>query len=310
MNKEAENPKDKKTFLSWKYFVFIIIIIIGLTSFFILQNKDYETYSADYKEIVSGFNTKALVIRDEKTYEAPISGELNILLNEGQRAPYGEKIAYIENEDNQYNIYTTEPGIISYAFDGLEQRLKFGNITPEVLKNYDEYKRDYKQYISGNKIQKGDKLYRNINNYQQYLLIRVNKDIVENYSINETVFVDRDSDKNDDNLIRAKIKKIYKNNEHRFLLLDLDSYVEMWNNTRWVNIKLIKNIYRGLAVPNSAVFKTTEGNQVLIYTFDQEVKLRNVEIVESTNDWIIVNNIDIGDQIIVNPEKANFGRNE
>lgn len=309
MKNNKDTSKNRRKFLSWKYFVFITIIIIGLVSFFILKNDNLQTVKVDYREIISGFESKALIIRNEKTYKAPISGELKILLNEGKRAPYGEKIAVIQNQEEVYNIYTREPGIISYAFDGLEEKLKYGNITPQILSNYENHERDYHQYISGNQVQKGEKLYRNINNYKQYLLIKVNKEKAERFAVGEVVFIDKKTEQKESKLTKANIKKIYKHNDNNYLLINLDNYIEMWNNTRWVNIKLIKNIYRGFAVPSSSIFKTTDGTQVLLYTFDQEVKMKKVEVVESTTDWTIVNNLEIGDQVITNPANANYGRN-
>ncbi|MDZ7672184.1 MAG: HlyD family efflux transporter periplasmic adaptor subunit [Halanaerobiales bacterium] len=305
-----KKEKSNRKFISWKYFAFIIIIMIGLISFFILKNEDIKTITVSYQEIVSGFETEALVIRDEKIYRSPMSGTLNILLNEGERASYGQKIAYIENDERVYNIYADQPGIISYAYDSLEERLKFGNITPEVLDNYNEYKRDYHQYVSGNKVENGIKLYRNINNYALYLLIKVDNKRAENYSTAETVFVDHNPDQDYSDLIKSNIKKIYNQNEESFLLLDLNQYIKRWNNTRWVNIKLIKNIYNGLAVPNSALFKTPSGTKVLLYTFDHKVKTKNIVIIDSTEKWSIVENLEVGDEVIVNPERVNYGRDD
>lgn len=308
MKKNRDTSKKRKKFISWKYFVFIVVIIIGLTSFFIFKDKNLNTLTVNYKEIVAGFETRALVIRNEKTIKAPIKGELTILLKEGERAPYGEKIAYIENEEEKYNIYTAQPGIISYAYDGLEERLKFGNLTTQVLSEYDEYQRDYHQYVSGNQVKKGDKLYRNINNYEQYLLIKVKQERADKYRQGEVVFVKQNHNKKEGNLMKARIKKKYQQSGEYFLLVVLDKYLEMWNNTRWVNIELIKNIYSGLAVPNSAIFKTTTGTKVLLYTFDHEVVSKNIKIVERTNDWAIVENLEIGDQVITNPQNINYGR--
>ena len=306
-NKNGSKQNIKSKFISWKYFVFITLIIIGLISFFILKEDNLQTTRISYQEIVSGFETKGLVIRDEKIFKAPISGKINILINEGERAAYGEKIAYIENENQKYNIYTKEPGIISYAHDGLENLLKYGNITPQVLDNYDDYERNYKQYISGNKIEKGSVLYRIINNNNQYLLIEVEEDRAQMFNQNETVFIDRDNEKK---FIKAKIKKIYEYEDINYLLLDLNYYIKEWNNIRWVDIKLIKNIYEGLAVPNSAIFKTASGTKILLYTFDNEIKTKDIKVIETTKDWSIVENLEIGDKVITNPENVNYGRNE
>lgn len=303
----GSNQNKKRKFISWKYFVFIILVIVGLVSFFVLKEDNIQTTRISYREIVSGFEIKGLVIRDEKTFKAPISGEINILLNEGERAAYGEQIAFIENEDQKYNIYSKEPGIISYANDGLEKTLKYGNITPQVLDNYDDYERNYNQYISGNQIEKGSILYRIINNYNQYLLIEVENNRAKMFNQNETVFIDRN---NKNSFIKAKIKKIYKHNDLNYLLLDLNSYVKEWNNIRWVDIKLIKNIYEGLAVPNSAIFKTATGTKVLLYTFDNEIKTKDIKVIETTEEWSIVENVEIGEKVITNPANVNYGRNE
>lgn len=303
----GSNQIKKRKFISWKYFVFITLVIVGLVSFFVLKEDNLQTTRISYREIVSGFETKGLVIRDEKTFKAPISGEINILLNEGERAAYGEQIAFIENEDQKYNIYSKEPGIISYANDGLEKTLKYGNITPEVLDDYNDYERNYNQYISGNQIEKGSILYRIINNYNQYLLIEVENNRAKMFNQNETVFIDRD---NKNSLIKAKVKKIYKHKDMDYLLLDLNSYVKEWNNIRWVDIKLIKNIYEGLAVPNSAIFKTATGTKILLYTFDNEIKTKDIEVIETTEEWSIVENVEIGEKVITNPANVNYGRNE
>lgn len=303
----GSNQNKKRKFISWKYFVFITLVIVGLVSFFVLKEDNLQTTRISYREIVSGFETKGLVIRDEKTFKAPISGEINILLNEGERAAYGEQIAFIENEDQKYNIYSKEPGIISYANDGLEKTLKYGNITPEVLDDYNDYERNYNQYISGNQIEKGSILYRIINNYNQYLLIEVENNRAKMFNQNETVFIDRD---NKNSLIKAKVKKIYKHKDMDYLLLDLNSYVKEWNNIRWVDIKLIKNIYEGLAVPNSAIFKTATGTKILLYTFDNEIKTKDIEVIETTEEWSIVENVEIGEKVITNPANVNYGRNE
>ncbi|MGM0444924.1 MAG: HlyD family efflux transporter periplasmic adaptor subunit [Bacillota bacterium] len=308
MNNRKENKKRK--FISWKYFAFIFIIIIGLISFFILKNEDIKTVTVSYQEIVSGFETEALVIRDEKVYKSPMSGTLNILLSEGERASYGQKIAYIENDEKVYNIYADQPGIVSYAYDGLEERLKFGNITPDVLEDYNQYERDYHQYVSGNNVENGVKLYRNINNYALYLLIKVDNKRAENYSNGETIFVDYDPDQDYSDLVKSNIKKIYNRDEASYLLLDLNQYFKRWNNTRWVNIKLIKNIYNGLAVPNSAIFNTPSGTKVLLYTFDHKIKTKNVVVTDNTEKWSIVENLEVGDEVIVNPEKVNYGRDD
>jgi len=306
MSNNQENKNRK--FISWKYFVFIIIIVMGLILFFILKNDNIDTVTVNYQEIVSGFETEALVIRNEKVYHSPISGTLNILLDEGERASYGQKIAYIDNEEEIYNIYAKESGIISYAYDGLEDTLRFGNITPNVLNNFNQFERDYHQYVSGNKVKDGDKLYRNINNYFLYLLIKVDSNWENKFNNNEIVFIDHDPDRDYSDLIESKIKKIYKQNEESYLLLDLKQYLKRWNNTRWVDIKLIKNIYNGLAVPNSAIFKTPSGTKILLYTFDHKIKSKNIEVIDSTDKWSIVNNLEVGDEVVVNPEKVNYGR--
>ncbi len=305
--KNGSNQNKKIKFISWKYFVFITLVIIGLISFFVLKEDNIQTTRINYQEIVSGFETEGLVIRDEKTFRAPISGELNIIKNEGERAAYGEQIAYIENEDQKYNIYSQEPGIISYAHDGLEQSLRFGSITPQLLDNYDDFERNYKQYVSGNRVEKGAILYRGINNYNQYLLIEVEDDKAHMFKQNEIVFLDRNNEKK---YIKAKVKKIYGYKDMNYLLLDLNYYVKEWNNIRWVDIKLIKNIYEGLAVPNSSIFKTATGTKILLYTFDNEIKIKNVNVIETTNNWSIIENVEIGDKVIINPENVNYGRNE
>src|SRR6056297_1835319 len=295
MTKQESGDKQKNQFISIKYFIFIIAIVTVIVLFFILSEDELKITQIEYKEVIDGFEAKALLVRDEKAYNAAISGELNIIISEGERASYGENIAFIENEAEIYNIYAQEAGIISFALDGLEKDVKYGKITPELLDNYGQLNREYKQYVSGNMVDKGEKIYKNINNFQQYLLIKVEKERAQKFNKNEVVFVDTQSDNEYSDIIQASIKKIY---------------IKMRNNTRCVNIELIKNIYRGLTVPRSAVFKTTSGDQVLIYTFDHKIKTREIKIVEETEDWIVIENLEIGDRVLRNPQAFNYGRDE
>ncbi|MCF8008343.1 MAG: hypothetical protein K9K32_01145 [Halanaerobiales bacterium] len=297
-----------KQFISWKYFIYVLIVIIVIGVFFFFQGEKINSYTVREREVISGFQTSALILRDENTYLSPLDGILHTFVNEGDRVAYGQKIAYIKGEEKSHKIYAKKPGVISFAFDGLEEELKYGKITPQVLDNYLEYERNYKQYITEDEIKKDDKLYRNINNYNQYLLIKVSDKWLKRFSENEDVFIDKSPQNDYSNLIEGFVKKIYRQNQKEFLLIQLKSYEDSWNNNRWVDIKLIKNIYRGLAVPKSAVFNTPDGIKLLKYTYDHKIVAINIIIKEETAEWIIVENLNVGDEAITNPEKYDFGR--
>ncbi|ADQ15024.1 HlyD family efflux transporter periplasmic adaptor subunit [Halanaerobium hydrogeniformans] len=300
MQNNKKYPKFKIFFL---LFIFIIIFIIGYQ---ILGAAKFETIIASQGEIVDGFWANSVVVRDEKVFKAPISGRADLVEDEGDRIAVGEKVAEINSNNDKKSIYNNKAGILSFAVDGLENEINSRGISQIDLNKIDDYKANYKHRITGRNIKEGEALYRIINNFEFYLIVPASKAQAERFQTNEIVFV---QGKNSQAMLRARIIDIRADNEdNHYLFVKLDFFVPRWINVRRVNIKLIKNIYRGITIPRKAIFNQPSGQGVLKVSGYNEYKFQEITIIDSNQEAAVVEGIEIGDKIITNPEDFDYGR--
>ncbi|MFW6287768.1 MAG: HlyD family efflux transporter periplasmic adaptor subunit [bacterium] len=298
-NKYGKNNKKKRK--SVYFFVFLLILFVIIAYNFLLSNR-VVVVTADYNEIIDGFLTRGLIVRDERVYTTSQSGHINIFQKEGQRVAYGQPIASI-NGDTLYNY---QPGLVSYATDGLEE-----NLTPESISNitfeeFTAYKRNYNQWVNNEYIKAGQAAFRIIDNNCFYLVVKTTAKEVERYRNNEMVFVKPEDF--DGRIYEAFIVKRVIENEEGLLFIKLDTFIKEWLNMRRAEFIFIKNIYRGITIPRKAVFTNTQGEGVLIIRPDGEYKFVELTIMKGNEEFVVVKGIDIGEKVITNPEDIDYGR--
>ena len=300
MENKKKHPKFKIFFL---LFIFIILFIIGYQ---ILGAAKFETITASQGEIIDGFWTNAVVVRDEKVFKAPISGKAELFEGEGDRIAVGEKVAEINSSNEDKIIYNNKAGILSFAVDGLESEINSRTINQIDLNKINDYKANYKHRITGRSIKKDEALYRIINNFEFYLIVPAPKAQADRFKLNEIVFV---QEKNLKDMLRARIIDIRNDNQDNYyLFLKIDFFVPRWINVRRVNVNLIKNIYRGITIPRKAIFNQPSGQGVLKVSGYNEYEFQEITIIDSNEEAAVVEGVEIGDKIITNPEDFYYGR--
>ncbi len=315
MNYSPQNQKDykttsvrkreqKKSKLSYFVFLFIAILLV-IIIYQLIDLRNFKLATAVHGEVIDGFKSKALVIREEKVFRAPYKGIVEVLKEENQRINSGEKVAIIKNQSNQYPIYNHRAGIISYATDGLEKILNEQSLADISVQNLNNYERSYQHLINNNRVQKGEPVYRIVNNYQLYLAVPTTSQEAEEYRLGEIIFI---NDGKDDDLIEGEIIRIDNNIEQSLIIVKLERYIPRWTNLRWVDVRFIKNIYRGIRIPRKAIFTKPDGQGVLLLRNSGSYFFREIIIVDGNDNHAIVEGLDVGDNVITNPEDFNFGR--
>jgi len=291
-----------------KFVIFLILIVVIILVFFYFKYNQRYIVQASYGEIEDSFITEALIIRDEKLALAPISGKVVTHCKENERISYGQKIITIKGSNKKINLYNQQSGIISYATDGLENILKPEAVENINCENYGSFNREYNQLVKGNRVDKGSPAFRIINNYKIYLVIKTDVSEAQRYHNNELIFIEPaeiDKDRIEGHIVSKKI-----DDKQALLVVKLNRFIEEWLNTRRVKIKFIKNIYRGIIIPQKAVFSQPEGEGVLVYIDRGNYKFKKVKIKHKYEDKVIVTGLEIGDNVILNPAKYNYGRGE
>ncbi len=285
------------------YIIPIIIILIIVYLLFV-RNKSI-VIRAEYGEVVDGFSSKSLIIRDEKIYYSPYSGTVKLKQEEGDRIGVGFPVISIINTEEKKTLYNHESGIISYSTDSLEESLSLSKIENISVKEFDNLKRNFSFNMSGGSVTRGQPVYRIINNYRFYMILKTSAKEAKRYRYNELIFIN--SENVEGKMIKAYIKKKIIEKEEALLILELERYVREWSSVRWVEIDFIKNIYRGIVIPRNAVFTRPEGKGVLIKLNKKDFVFKKIKVINGNDEELVVSGLNIGDWVVINPEAINFG---
>lgn len=278
----------------------LILVLLLLYYRFFFNNA--HIILAHYAQVIDGFETKGLVIREERVRYSPYSGYIVLRKKEGERVDYGNEVIRIDDQ----LLYNYRPGLISYSSDGLEEVLRPERLAEMTIKDFRQARRDFNQLVNGNYLKKGQAAFRIIDNNQMYVVIKTEAIEVERYRINETVFFQ--SDQYDYGLIDGRVAHKIVSGEQGLIIVALNLFVKEWLNLRWLDLKFIKNIYRGIVIPRKAIFTQPEGEGVLIYQPDGTYSFREIRIVNGNADEVVVNGVEVGESVIENPAAVNFGR--
>ena len=298
-----KNEKKKLRFKPFVIlFIFIIVVILGIQIFGAAR---FETVLASQGEVIDGFWSEVLLVRDEKIVYSPFSGKVELMVGEGDRLSAGRKLAEINSSSQRQKIFNKKAGIVSFAVDGLEEKINYENLYEINLKNFDDYQGDYNHLLSGDRIKKNEPLYRIINNFKLYLIAPTSKDKAKRFRSNEVIFL---QERNSEDLFQAEIIDVRHSIDRSFLFVKVDLFVPHWTNVRRVNLNIIKNIYRGIKIPKKSVFNQPSGQGVLKVTGYNKYEFQEVVILDGNDEYVIVSGVEIGEEIITNPEDFDYGR--
>ena len=251
------------------------------------------------------FRSEAVIVRNEKVYKAPISGNITYFANKNHRISGGQLVAKINSNNKNVSIYSRQAGILSYSYDSLENELTPENMKQITPHKFNNIKNDYKKLKNNEYINKGESFFRIVNNSDIYALIKVDKNKAEKFWINETIFI-KDDFETDSKLFEAKINKIISSNNKSFLIIEFDKFINEWLNVRKKEIEFIKNIYKGLIIPDSAVLPTSDGYKAVKIDENNNFNLENIEIIFNGEKYMIIEGLELGDEVLINPAKSNF----
>ena len=88
----------------------------------------------------------------------------------------------------------------------------------------------------------------------------------------------------------------------------MDQFVPKWTNRRRIDLNIIKNIYRGIKIPRKAVFNQPSGRGVLKVSGYNKFEFQEITILNGNEKYVIVEGLEIGEEIITNPEDFSYGR--
>lgn len=201
--------------------------------------------------------------------------------------------------------YSPKAGIVSYQLDGLEDVFsanKIDDYKPGDFRIIDIVKTDLKEK---DQVKYGDPVYKIINNFTWYLMTEIDAKDMDKLEENKLIYI-KINDK--DKKITSRIVKLVKNKDKYFMILKLTEYFHEFYNERYLDIKIVKNTFQGLMIPNKSIIEKDGMKGVYIKDISGIVKFRPIKILTSNDEYTIVSegNSNSKIELIVDGETQQF----
>lgn len=217
-----------------------------------------------------------------------------------------------QNDKNTLKVNSNDAGIISYSYDGNEDIYNLDILDRLTKDDIDNAENNYKILNDKDKVKEGQVVSRIIKGYSSYIGTYISDNEVKNLEVGKSVNI-----KINENILSAKVDRIYKNNDENIVILKINSQNKQIYDTRVIEFDIIYKQLEGLKIPKKSI-KNIDGKDG-VYVVSQEN--HNAEFIElegiqyENNDFIFIdyyqNNIEgidtvkLYDEIILKPNNIN-----
>ncbi|MBC9783286.1 hypothetical protein H1S01_02025 [Heliobacterium chlorum] len=252
------------------------------------------------------------VIRDEFIVNAPLSGRVQRLVNDGERARVGAPVVKIKELNpsgsemgSLQDVFSPRAGLISYRMDGLEEVLNsrvLDELNPEQLATLREKPWEVNP---DSVVQKGTPLFKVVDNLEKaYFLIHYNvKDLGGPLVPTRRVTL----------AINAAGPNFYgkvlnvRGGDDVWALIQLSNPPMDVLKARTIPLLLVDKVHKGVLLPKSALVERN-GEQGVWVSVKNRAEWRNVNLVYAVGEQVIVEGLDEGLLVIQNPTLLKEGQ--
>lgn len=186
---------------------------------------------------------------------------------------------------NKVPYYSNRAGIITYKTDGLEEVYKFENVMDMAPSS--TAKREYTLKDKKESVQKDEKFYKIIRNFEYYIVATVNNEKAKLFEENKYIKVRILTD-GEQHIVWGYIKKINYGSEESALILYFDDYFYKVYDKRYVQMELITAIHEGLKIKNEALIENDGIIGVYVKDASNIIKFFPVEILGKNEEYTVV----------------------
>lgn len=254
--------------------------------------------------LVQEVAARAVLVKRETPVKAPASGNVKMLVKEGDRLRLGSAIARITGVNGSVTVYSPGTGLLCMHVDGLEGTLRPENINVLDMKTIEKIGIPDKVQPAAGKVEKGVPFCKLVDNLQPLLL-----------------YLKLDEKTNIEELNKRKVMNLIWNGERisgnvletrsgdgNGFLLRIPDYPEELLHLRQVDVRVIINELEGYPVPYDAlVFRD---NRAGIFAVERNfVKWVPVEIAGHLNGKVVLkgNGSGVNTRYITNPDRVKEG---
>jgi putative membrane fusion protein len=283
----------------------LVLVWLGKQAYDFGVSKAIRTESAQWSALSSSYDGQAIIMQNETVVTAPAAGRVAWLVPEGVRVHIGSEVARISGAvtpgQAQESVAVTSPvaGAVSYRPDGWE-----GILTPDNYKRMDLFTlfdtvRKNHQNNPPQDVQSGDPVYKVIDNLvNPYLVVRLDKkpgDLAISSRVNLTW--------GEAGTGKGKIIGFLSRSGTYVAVVEVSQSSEGIFTGRMLDVTMISKKGEGYVLPSQALVEK-DGKQGVYLKTPVGIKFVKVEVIATLDDRVVVQGIQAGADVVVNPGLA------
>ncbi len=280
MKKTKSNFKPKKGLLVFiALFILLYIIIYVVPTVFDIFNQ---TYVAQYGTLDIKEETECVFVRDEQVYKAPSGGTVDRKAEEGELLR-SETLAVTVGNHEQY---IEKKGIISYRYDGYENKINTENMTllkKSFLKEYQEKQGTTKEAISGT-AESGDVIFKIIDNSQWCLVYWLSEEDAAIFEEGRGVSVKVDEDVT----VKMTVKSITKQGDDVQIILSCNRNYDGFDKHRIKHCTIVASSYSGIILNTDSIVEKDGVKGVFVVDKFNNENFTPIKILSSQGDKTVI----------------------
>ncbi len=279
-------PNKRNLFLFLFCSVLFLIIII-----FIYSPPRETIYVVQQGAVREEFSTDAVFIRDELIVKSQYSGQVNLLIGEGQRVRSGSPVLSVGEENNL--VYAFDTGVVSFKYDGKEELYNsnnWSNLTRDLIT---EARNNFSTLRDGQRVGEEQPLFRVVNNFTLHLGIFFPP---EQPIPSEGASFRIEFPRLDREIYWVQVVDVLF--QDRIVIVQMRQFVDEFLSLRTQPVNVVRGIFRGVVVPREAILETEDGYAVLVPGRQQPVQ-RIVEVRGGNEEMVVIEGLTPGDEIFL-----------
>lgn len=203
-----------------------------------------------------------------------------------------------EMSSNAVRVVAAQPGVVSFAHDGYEERFTVGQAL-EDLWSFLESEAPLRSIGDGAEVHTGDTLFRLINNFTSHVFVRFDKP--PELSQGQSVWL-RWPD-TEASGIRARVVSIHNRLDQVGAWFSIDTYQDRFAELRLLpSVSVITSTAQGVVIPRSSVIVQENRTGVYLVAGGSPV-FRYVSVLASDPGHVIVDQVPPGSRVVTNPRR-------
>ncbi len=276
------------------FLFFFCAVLFFILVIFIYSPPKNSLYTVQHGEIREEFTSDAIFIREELVIKSQYSGQVNIVIGEGQRVRSGTTVMTIGEEKAM--VYAFDTGVISFKHDGDENLFNpedWAYLERELITGA---RNSFSNLRDGQRVREGQFLFRVVNNFCLYLAI---------------LFPPEQPIPPDGSSFRIEFPRLDREIywvqvvdtifRERIVIVELRQFIDEFLSLRTQPVNVVRGVQRGVVVPREAIVETDDGYAVLV-SGRGEPALRKVDLRGGNANMVIVDGLNPGDEVYLQPD--------